>query len=140
MITFLLSCLLFLVFCILSAFHFFWLFGGTWGLKYVIPTPSIKTSSQAIPKFATLLVALVLQAFGLVYLKKTGISDLKINIPVFIYWGIPIIFIIRVIGDFKYLGIFKKIKNTAFSKSDTKLFIPLCIGIAVSGILIQMLN
>jgi hypothetical protein len=32
-----LSVFLFLIFAILSGFHFYWLMGGVWGLKSLIP-------------------------------------------------------------------------------------------------------
>ncbi|WP_307347298.1 DUF3995 domain-containing protein [Metabacillus malikii] len=40
---------------------------------------------------------------------------------------ITFIFFLRAIGDFKYLGFTKKIKNTNFSKYDTALYTPLCL-------------
>lgn len=42
-------------------------------------------------------------------------------------WFLSIVFLIRSIGDFNMLGIFKKIKQTEFSEFDTKYFIPLTL-------------
>jgi len=36
---------------------------------------------------------------------------------------------LRAIGEFKYLGFFKKIKNTEFAIADSKLFSPLSLAI-----------
>jgi hypothetical protein len=50
-------------------------------------------------------------------------------------WGcvvIASIFILRIIGDFHNLGIFKKIKGTRFSKYDTWMYIPLCLYMGIS--------
>jgi len=55
------------------------------------------------------------------------------------YWFIPIIFILRAVGDFNYVGIFKKIKNTEFARADSKIFIPLCLIIGICGITIKLL-
>lgn len=137
-----LSVLLFLVFAVLGGFHFYWLFGGKWGLTKVIPTKGKKANSLSIPKFATLIVALVLSSFGLLYLLK--IDFITLQLPTWIidyaYWVIPSIFLLRAIGEFNYVGFFKKIKDTEFANADSKIFSPLCLFIAVAGILMQLLR
>jgi hypothetical protein len=142
MIAIVLSLILFLIFTILGGFHFYWLFGGVWGLKKVIPTRGKELKSISIPKLATLIVGLVLVLFGLMYLIKSEL--INIEIPNWLihygYWFIPSIFILRAIGDFKYVGIFKKIKNTEFAKADNKVFIPLCLVIGIVGILTILIN
>lgn len=94
-----------------------------------------------IPKFATLIVGFGLLFFGLIYFIKSGlINDPFPNrITNYAYWFTPSIFILRAIGDFNYLGYFKKIKDTEFAKVDTKLFVPLCLIIGLFGILIQVM-
>lgn len=142
MLVLLLAIVLFLIFTVLGAFHFYWLLGGVWGLKKAIPTKGAKANTLAIPKIATLFVGLVLVSFGLMYLLKTGL--ISIDIPGWLttygYWFIPVIFILRAIGEFNYVGFFKKIKNTEFAKADSKVFSPLCLGIGIVGIVIQMMS
>lgn len=137
-----LSILLFLVFTALGLIHFYWLFGGTWGLSNVIPTKNKQQVLPAIPKMATLSVALILMFFGLMYLKKSGLIHLEypIALPNYIYWIIPALFILRAIGDFKYVGFFKKIKDTKFAIADSKLFSPLRLVIGLFGVLIRLLE
>jgi len=136
-----LSILLFAIFTVLAYFHFYWFFGGVWGLKQAIPTKN-KASSLSIPKIATLIVGFVLISFGLIYIIKLKL----INVPIpawianYIYWFIPSIFIVRAIGEFQYVGFFKKIKNTEFAKADSKIFSPLCLTIGIIGIVIQLMN
>jgi len=142
MISTILSLILFLTFLILSIFHFYWLFGGIWGVKKVIPTQKSKPNSIKIPKIATLIVALVLLTFSLLYFIKSALititlSNLLLN---YAYWIIPSLFILRAIGDFNYVGFFKKIKGTEFAQADTKIFVPLCIFIGLSGIIINLLS
>ncbi len=43
------------------------------------------------------------------------------------------IFFLRVIGDFRYVGYFKRITDTAFAKMDTALYIPLCLVISIGA-------
>ncbi|WP_108808565.1 DUF3995 domain-containing protein [Aquimarina spinulae] len=142
MITTILSIILCLIFVVLGGFHFYWLFGGVWGLRKVIPTKGNEKNTLAIPKFATLVVGLILVAFGLVYLIKSGFISVQFPnwITIYGYWFIPSIFILRAIGEFKYVGYFKKIKNTEFSKADSKIFSPLCLVIGIIGILIQLIK
>ncbi len=142
MMIMILSIILCLIFAVLGGFHFYWLFGGVWGIKKVIPTKDNEKNTLAIPKFATLLVGLILVAFGLIYLIKSGLLSVQLPnwIVMYGYWFIPSVFILRSIGEFKYVGFFKKIKNTEFSKADSKIFSPLCLVIGVIGILIQLIK
>ncbi len=73
---------------------------------------------------------------------KSGLINLQIPnlVTNYGYWIIPAIFILRAIGDFKYVGVFKKIKDTEFAKADSKWFVPLCLTIGIFGILIQLMN
>ncbi|VAW27702.1 hypothetical protein MNBD_BACTEROID06-1065 [hydrothermal vent metagenome] len=142
MIITILSLILFLIFSALGGFHFYWLFGGIWGLEKVIPSKNNKASTLTIPKFATLLVGLGLTLFGLIYLVKPGLINIQIPnwATNYGFWVIPSIFIIRAIGDFNYVGFFKKIKNTEFAKADSKIFSPLCLIIGIIGIVIQLIG
>ena len=142
MIVIILSTILFLIFTILGSFHFYWLLGGVWGLEKVIPSKGDKASTLSIPKLATLIVGFVLILFGLIYLIKSGLINIQVPnwVADYGYWFIPSIFILRAIGEFKYVGFFKKIKNTEFAKADSKIFSPLCLIIGIIGILIQLMN
>ncbi len=136
-----LSIILFLIFSVLGGFHFYWFFGGNWGLEKVIPSIDDKANSLEIPQLATLIVALGLVSFGLIYLIKAAFFTAPIPnwIIDYSYWIIPSIFILRAIGEFKYVGFFKKVKHTEFAKADSKLFSPLCLAIGMIGLLIQLL-
>ncbi len=143
MIVSILSVLLFLVFAVLSGFHFYWIFGGTFGINKVIPTKEGATlNKQVIPPVATLVVALGLLFFGLLYLLKGGFISVPLPNWVIAYgtWFVPSIFLLRAIGDFNYVGFFKKVRNTDFAKADSTLFSPLCLGIGASGFAIQLLD
>lgn len=132
-----LSILLFIIFGTLAGFHFYWFMGGTWALNKVIPSKGKTASSITIPKFATLLVGLVLFSFGVFYLIP---SLLQNSILAYVYYFIPALFILRSIGEFKYVGFFKKIKDTEFAKADSQIFSPLCLFIGVVGIVILLLT
>lgn len=142
MINALLCIVLFVIFTILGGIHFYWLFGGTWGLKQAIPTKTNEPNNLSIPNFATLVVSIILISFGLIYLFKSEILSFHSQnwLTKYGYQIIPYLFLIRAIGEFKYVGFFKKIKNTEFSKADTKIFSPLCLIIGIIGITILLIT
>jgi len=111
-------------------------------LQHVIPTKDKTASPKMPPRIATFNVAIVLLSIGLLYLLKGGIISLDIPSKWINYaaWFVPFIFFLRAIGEFRYVGLFKRIKDTDFAKADTKLFVPLCLGIAILGFMIQFFS
>ena len=142
MIVNMLSLILFLIFTFLSSIHVYWAFGGRWGVEEAIPTKENGTHSLKPPPIATLVVAAGLMIFAVLYALKTDYVNLDNSHRFYqiSYWFIPSIFLLRAIGEFNYVGLFKKVKGTTFAKADTKIFIPLCLSIGLIGILIQVLN
>lgn len=125
--------LLFLVFLFLSLLHFYWAFGGKWGTEGVYPTPDAQTPPRNPGIRSTLIVAFGLFGFSIFYLIKVNIIFIELPLWIEKYglWILAAIFMVRAIGDFKYLGFFKKIKNTKFGQNDTRYFAPLCFLIGV---------
>jgi len=122
------------VLILISIIHVYWAFGGRWGVEVALP---IKKGSQEpvfVPrKIGTLLVAflLVVAAF-LLFIKGVYLR----NAQEFNFFSLgctvcAAIFLIRAIGDFKYVGFFKKIKHSQFARNDTRFYSPLCLLIAV---------
>jgi len=142
MIITILSIISFSILTILGLIHFNWVFGGKWGFEQSIPTKENGEKLLNPKKIETAIVGIGLILFGLIYLIKTGL--INVSIPMWItnygYWIIPSIFILRAIGEFKYVGFFKQIKNTEFAKADSKIFSPLCLIIGIIGILIQFIS
>ncbi|WP_109674300.1 DUF3995 domain-containing protein [Dyadobacter jejuensis] len=134
-----LSILLSIVFFLLGAIHFHWVFGGTFG--YAASLPTTETGERVLnpKKIDSALVGTALISFGIFYWLEGGLSVL--GLPTWVSrnvgWIIPWVFLMRAIGDFKYVGLFKKVKHTDFGRLDTRLFSPLCLGIAVVGLWIQ---
>ena len=131
-----------MLFLFFASIHFYWVFGGKWALEKVIPTKTNIENTKLIPKFATVIVALIFLMFSIIYLIKSGFLNIQLPnwITNYSYYIIPILFLLRAIGDFKYVGFFKSIKKTTFAKWDRKLFSPLCLFISIAGFLIVLLN
>ena len=54
-------------------------------------------------------------------------------------YALAIVLIIRAMGDFKYVGFFKTIKNTPFADYDTRYYSPLCLFLGLNILVIQYL-
>lgn len=133
------SIILFLIFLSLSSIHFYWGFGGRWGTEAVYPTKGQNISPKIPGPIPTFIVAFGLMSFALLVLVRSGI--IHFTLPVWLQkyglWVIAGIFILRAIGEFKYLGFFKKYKQTKFGQNDTKYYSPLCLAIGVLMLILQ---
>ena len=125
-----------LIFILLGILHFYWLAGGKWGMNSVIPTQEKSSDKLFVPPaFATGVVAIGLLLFGLIELGNTNIFSDWIALKYF-RWGnlfITFIFLARAIGDFNYVGFFKRTRNTVFASNDTRYYSPLCLFISVTS-------
>ena len=134
------SIILFLIFLFLSVLHAYWGFGGKWASRAVLPSKDNDTRPNMPGPLPTFAVAFSLFGFGLFVLAKSGwiTSDLPTWGSQYGLWTIAGIFIIRAIGEFKYVGLFKKVKYTEFGKNDTKFYTPLCLAIGVLTIVLAL--
>lgn len=128
----------------IAAIHIYWAMGGKWASKAVIPARPITGASGLEEStifrpsaFATLIVAGGLTAIGFVILNVAVQITLLENYQEILLNLIAGIFFLRAIGDFKYVGIFKKIRYTRFAKNDTRLFSPLCLWLGASLIYVN---
>lgn len=129
------------IFLSLSAIHFYWLAGGGSGLDATIPSDSNGHKLFQPGRGATLIVALGLLLFGLCNLAFAGWISVGMDHQ-YIRYGIlliAIIFLMRAIGDFRYIGLTKRHKQSSFARWDTKLYIPLCLALAASHFLLYIL-
>ena len=123
--------LLAIIFATLSALHIFWAFGYNWGLEKAVPTLPNDITQRALNPgpIPCGIVALGLAAFALFYFDKVFGWQLPFPnwLTLAIGWGVPSIFILRAIGEFNYVGLFKKVKGTPFSEMDTRYYTPFCV-------------
>lgn len=130
------------VFSILGLLHFYWACGGDFGFEASIPSKENGEKLIQPKKLDSVIVGLVLISFALFYFSYY--LEINHKIPKWIQkYGsgiIPAIFILRAIGDFRYIGFFKKTNQTLFGKNDTKYFSPLCLIIGVLGIIFFLLS
>ncbi|MGE6401556.1 DUF3995 domain-containing protein [Bacillus cereus] len=127
------TCILFLV----SFLHVYWAFGGKWATNSVIPT---KAGEKAFTPGTgmTLFIALLLSMAAMILLQQANIVHFALP-NVFVQmgsWVCMVVFFIRVIGEFHYFGIFKRKKDTQFARMDTILYIPFCLFLTLTFLLV----
>ncbi|MFJ7666753.1 DUF3995 domain-containing protein [Lysinibacillus sp. NPDC097195] len=119
---------------LISMLHVYWACGGRWGAKVVVPIKKDGQEPVFVPrKLATLLVAfLLLVAACLLFVQGIYLQGVQeVTLLTFGCAGCAVIFFIRAIGDFKYVGFFKKITHSLFARNDTWFYSPLCLLIAI---------
>lgn len=128
-LTWVVAGILFLV----SAIHLYWLAGGKAGALAALP------SRGGEPLFRptgwdTGGVAVVLALSGWFVLELGGAVG-RVLFPNWLLgfggWALAVVFIIRAVGEFRWVGFFKRHKGTVFAKWDTLLFSPLCLFLGV---------
>jgi hypothetical protein len=126
----------------LSIIHIYWAVGGKWGFNHALPT-NVEGKRILNPrKIECIIVAGGLFTFAFYYVIRVGV--ISVSLPEWLNnyggWIISAIFALRAFGDFKYVGFTKRIKNTDFAKRDTLYFSPLCVFLALTGIIIEIMK
>ncbi len=121
-----------ILFAFLSVLHVYWAFGGKWGGQVTIPlTEEGKPLFQAGPA-ACLIVALALGAAGVLVAFPSDL--IRAGVPAGViqagHWLLFAVFLLRSIGDFRYGGLFRRVRHTPFARYDRMLFTPLCLVVA----------
>jgi hypothetical protein len=124
----------------LGLLHVYWAAGGSWGTDVTIPQQDGKLLFQP-PPAGTLLVAILLFSAGLVVSGRVGLWGIVLPRWPFVAgtWTLVAVFLGRVVGDFRWFGLFKRLSGTAFAWWDTWLFVPLCLLLAL-GCLVAALS
>lgn len=126
------------IFAGIAFIHVYWGGGGKWGADDVIPSTEAGKKLMAPRTFECFAVAaafLALIAFVVIKAKWILIFSLPDWLNSYGLLIIAFVFLLRAIGEFKYVGFFKKVKSTRFARMDTRLYSPLCAFIAMVCIL-----
>ena len=139
--TSILSLIISFVFLLVSGIHFYWVFGGKWGAEQALPSNEKGEKVLHPKKTDTAVVAIIFLCIALYYLIIANI--LAMQLPHWMHeyggWILSMIFFLRALGDFRYVGFFKKVKGTPFAIADTKYFSPLCLLLALLALFVGIL-
>lgn len=123
----------------LSAVHVYWAMGGSKGARAAIPSrggePAFRASGPA-----TFVVAALLATAAWLILELGGIgnglfSDSLLRLG---GWTLTVVFVVRSIGDFKWVGFFKTVKGTMFAAMDTRFYSPLCLFLGLVALFLLL--
>jgi hypothetical protein len=125
----------------LAGLHVYWAFGGPWGKAVAVPeregSPLFRPS-----RAATLLVAAGLIVAAACALVRGGAVAAPSAGPVaqVACWVLAVLFEARAVGEGRYVGFLKRVRNTAFARNDTWLYSPLCTALAAGFLALAWLD
>jgi hypothetical protein len=124
----------------LGLLHLYWATGGQWGIAQAVPTDESGKRVLNTSSLACIVVGLGLLGFALYYFSiGFGFSlQLPFGKEKWGIWVLAFIFTARAVGDFRYVGFFKKLKNTEFGRLDTRWYAPLCLWLGMTSAVIGL--
>lgn len=118
----------------LAALHGYWAAGGRRGIAAAAPTgPDGQPVFRPGPA-GTLAVAVALAVAALLVLMQAQVVPFGSSSALTHggAWAVGGAFALRAVGDFRYVGVLRRVKDTAFASRDRALYTPLCAGLAVA--------
>ncbi|WP_439892602.1 DUF3995 domain-containing protein [Ralstonia sp. 25C] len=115
----------------LGSTHLYWAVGGTAGKQAAVP--SVGGAPLFRPSvIGTALVAVILLAMAAWVAAASG--NLATPVPHGVLRVgallLAVIFALRAVGDFRYVGFFKRVRGSVFAQRDTWVYSPLCVVLA----------
>jgi hypothetical protein len=106
---------------------------------------AVPTRSDGQPLFrpgpaVTMAVAVLLLLAAFIVLGDAGILA-PVGPPVLYRlgtWVIGAVFLARTIGDFRYVGLFKRERGSRFARLDTRIYTPLCGALAIGTFVVAL--
>jgi hypothetical protein len=119
------------ILCALGVVHLYWAAGGARGKSAAVPSLNGKpVLSPGVLGTAMVGVGLFAMA-ALVIVTAVGSPARVLEMPLRAGTGlIGLVFAARAIGDFRYVGFFKRARDGEFARCDTYLYSPLCLLLA----------
>ena len=119
----------------IAAVHLYWAAGGTAGKAGAIPSRGGMPILSPSP-LSTSLVGVAL--LGMAVVVGSTASLLPPLLPAGLLRGasavLALVFAVRAVGEFRYVGFFKRVRGSVFAGRDTFLYSPLCLLIAFVAI------
>lgn len=115
----------------IAAIHLYWALGGEAGKAASIPTSGGRPMLKPGPGLTALVAGALLVAAALV---AAASGLLPVPAPAWLLRAatglLAVVFLARAVGDFRYVGFFKRVRGTTFASRDTWLYSPLCLALA----------
>lgn len=126
-----------LTFLLLALWHVYMAMRPTSGASGAVP--SVGGKPLFVPsRRATLAVAIVLLLFAGLVAATGGL--MSVGIPAvaltWLSYALACGLLARAVGDFRYIGFFKRVRDSRFATLDTRLYSPVCLLLAAGVALI----
>ena len=115
---------------VLAFIHIYWASGGKWAATKV--TPKL---ADGKPVFIPGPAATLAVAGFLLFAAAISAGLVLGEYRRWLMNAMALAFALRAIGEFRYCGFFKRIRNTEFAYWDTRLYSPLCAAMAALALL-----
>lgn len=125
------------VLVVLGTLHCYWAAGGRVASVATVPSHDGRPLFTPGP-IATLVVAALLYAAALTLLGRLHLWGRWLPPWTFAAatWAIVVVFVARVVGDFHWVGVFKRVTDTPFARWDTRVYVPLCALLALAALVV----
>ncbi|KAB7731938.1 DUF3995 domain-containing protein [Rudanella paleaurantiibacter] len=121
---------------LLGFLHVYWAFGGRWGWNQALPE---RNGVKVLQPHASDCAVVALGLFGMAALHLHPFGWIPISLPHWLtqygLWVVGGVFLLRALGDFRYVGLFKRVRNSQFAYLDTRFYVPLCLLLATNAFL-----
>jgi hypothetical protein len=116
----------------LAGLHVYWACGGRWAGRVALPQHADGRVVFSPGPLACGVVAAVLAALGALCLDQVLFAGAVVprGLTRAAHLAAAVLFALRVVGDFRFVGVFRKIRNTAFARYDRRIYTPLCAVLA----------
>jgi hypothetical protein len=137
-------------FTLLGLVHVYWALGGRRGLQAALPQVPVKPLQPLQPELqragepaqrnaftpspaSTLAVAAALLGVALAVALRGGLFGEPMWHAALrcVLAAVALALLARAIGDFRLVGFFKRVKNSAFARMDSRVYAPLCVLLGV---------
>ena len=119
--------------CAIAIVHVYWAFGGRFGKRVAIPeqdgVPLLRPTM-----LGTLAIATALLAGACAVASRAGWlwPNLYPGAIALAIVALALIFAVRAVGDFRYVGFFKRVRGSRFAQMDSLCYSPLCVALSLS--------
>jgi Protein of unknown function (DUF3995) len=113
----------------IAALHFGWAAGLRWGLRAALP--EVNGEPHFRPgRLLTAGVGFALVALAAVFAALGGLVQLPLATTL---GGLAaLVFVARTVGDFRTVGLFKRVRRGTFARLDSLVYTPLCFALAAA--------
>lgn len=120
---------------VLGSLHAHWALGGGGIPARVLPQRPGKGPVLRPTQGATLLVAVALGVAASAVAGFLVVGGPLLRVAVL---GLALVFAGRAVGDFEFVGFFKRVRGTEFARYDTVLYTPLCLLLGLAMLLVGL--